>query len=423
MKIAFVSQPWEYPLRDFQLGSIPTWTYEVAVRLAEKHDVTVYSRRGLSGKPVLSDRRVRYRNFFAPAFIKVINLFSKFDDVKRPLFASRLYNLMYLTQVAIDLKRQQCDIVHIHNFSPFVPLVRALNPQIKIVLHMHCEWLTQLDTAIVEQRLRHVDLVVSCSDYITKKIRAKFPQFAHRCQTIYNGVNIEHFTPQSDRVKPSERQKRLLFVGRVSPEKGVHLLLEAWQKVVSYFPDVELEIVGPEAIAPLEYIVALSDEAKVQELARFYPASYLAQLQQMIPAAVASQVKFTGFVPHSQLPARYLDADVLINPSLSEAFGMSLVEAMAMEVPTIAARVGGMPEVIAVGQTGLLFEANDVSGLAAAIVHLLSNSELRQTMGKAGRQRASNFFSWDRIAENTVGQYEKICDRAATMTPYPVNQP
>jgi len=422
MKIAFVSQPWEYPLRDSQLGSIPTWTYEVAVRLAEKHDVTVYSRRSLSGKPVESDRQVRYHNFFAPAFIRIINLFSKFDDVKRPLFASRLYNLMYLTQVALDLRRQQCDIVHIHNFSPFVPLVRALNPQIKIVLHMHCEWLTQLDTATIEQRLRHVDLVVSCSDYITEKIRAKFPQFAHRCQTIYNGVNIEHFAPQSDRAKPPNRKEKLLFVGRVSPEKGVHLLLEAWQKVISYYPDTELEIVGPEAITPLEYIVALSDEAKVKELARFYPKSYLEQLQQMLPTALASQVKFTGFVPHSQLPELYLQADVLINPSLSEAFGMSLAEAMAVEVPVIAARVGGMPEVIEAGKTGLLFEADDVSGLAAAILHLLSNPELSQSMGKAGRQRVIELFSWERIAQNMLGQYERICDRASKITSHPVHR-
>jgi len=422
MKIAFVSQPWEYPLRDSQLGSIPTWTYEVAVRLAQKHDVTVYSRRGLSGKPVESDRQVRYRNFFAPAFIKVINLFKKFDDVKRPLFASRLYNLTYITQVAIDLKRQQYDIVHIHNFSPFISIVRAFNPQIEIVLHMHCEWLTQLDMATIEQRLRQVDLVVSCSDYITKKVQTKFPQFADRCQTIYNGVNTEHFAPPGDRVKPLNHKKRLLFVGRVSPEKGVHLLVEAWQKVISYYPDTELEIVGPEAIAPLEYIVALSDEAKVKDLARFYPESYLAQLQQMLPTTVASQVKFTGFVPHSQLPARYLQADVLINPSLSEAFGMSLAEAMAVEVPAIAARVGGMPEVIAAGETGLLFEADDASGLAAAILHILSNPELSQAMGKAGRQRAIELFSWERIAENMLCQYKNLRDRRAEIIPCPVNQ-
>jgi len=94
-----------------------------------------------------------------------------FRNVKRPLFASKLFYLTYVLQVARDLKREKCDIVHLHNFFQFVPIIRAFNPKIKIVLHMHCEWLTQLDRTMIENRLRKVDLIIGCSEYITEKAR------------------------------------------------------------------------------------------------------------------------------------------------------------------------------------------------------------------------------------------------------------
>lgn len=417
IKIAFVSQPWEFPLRDSQLGSIPTWTYEVARRLAQNCDVIVYSRRDFSRKKVEFAQGIHYRSLLAWGFIKVINFFSKYDDVKQPQFASILYNLIYALQVANDLRQQQCNIVHIHNFSQFVPVIRAFNPKIKIVLHMHCEWLTQLDSNIIAKRLSQTDLVVGCSDYITNKVRKKFPESASRCQTVYNGVNTDHFAPENNSIKTNKSStNRLLFVGRVSPEKGVHILIDAFKKVVSQCPEAQLEIVGPEAIAPLEYIVALSDEANVKNLAVFYPESYLSQLQQRVPSDIASQVLFTGFVPHLQLNNYYQNADILINPSLSEAFGMSLAEAMATEIPVVAARVGGMTEVVEEGKTGLLFESDDVSGLAEVLLQLLSDAELRKSMGKAGRQRVLKLFSWDRITESMLRQYKNICNSYEEIT-------
>jgi len=416
MKIAFVSQPWEFPLRDSQLGSIPTWTYEVARRLAWNCDLIVYSRRGFSRQKVEVDQRIQYRSLLAWGVIKFINLFTKFDDVKRPLFASSLYNLMYALQVAKDLRQQQCDIVHIHNFSQFAPIIRAFNPKIKIVLHMHCEWLTQLDSTMIAKRLCQVDLIVGCSEYITNKVRKKFPQFASRCQTIYNGVNIAPSEQNNNITTNKAIKNRLLFVGRISPEKGVHILLDAFQKVAWHYPEVQLEIIGPEAVAPLEYIVALSDEDKVKDLAVFYPESYLLQLQKRLPSELASQVRFTGFVPYSQLHNHYVNADVLVNPSLSEAFGMSLAEAMAAEIPVVAARVGGMTEVVAEGKTGLLFDSGDASALAEALLYLLSDEELRKSMGKAGRQRVLELFSWDWIAQNTLSQYKNICNSYEKIT-------
>jgi glycosyltransferase involved in cell wall biosynthesis len=99
----------------------------------------------------------------------------------------------------------------------------------------------------------------------------------------------------------------------------------------------------------------------------------------------------------------------LINPSIYEAFGMSLVEAMASEVPVVASRVGGMVEVIGEGETGTLVEAGNATDLANAIIDLLENETKMKSMGKAGPKRVAELFTWDRVSENLLQHYTELC--------------
>ena len=411
MKIAFVNQPWNTVNLPEASGSIAIWTYEVARCLAKSADVIVYAKQDKLQKKVESYEGVEYRRItLTPdqVILKLLPRFSGFNQ-QHPLFASSLYYLGYILQVAADLTKQQCDIVHLHNFSQFVPIIRAFNPRIKIVLHMHGEWLTQLNPSLIKQRLSKVDLILGCSNYLTEKIRSRFPDLASHCQTVYNGVNVERFVKGDCSVKNQETSNpNLLFVGRVSPEKGVHLLLDAFKQVTAHYPEATLAIVGLKSAAQMEVIVGLSDDPKVQDLVSFYSGeSYISQLRKRLPTQIASQVSFVGHLPQTKLLDYYHRADLLVNPSLSESFGMSLIEAMATEVPVVASRVGGMTEVVAEGKTGLLVEANDVSALAEAILHLLSNLDLREAMGKAGRQRVVELFQWERVAESLLQQYQK----------------
>jgi spore coat protein SA len=431
VKIAFVHQPIGIISSSVPHGSIEIWTYEVARRLARSSEVIVYAKKGRHQKKFEYKQGVQYRRFSAAVdqwftFISAaldklgrFPLFQKiktavfFRNVKRPLFASSLFYLTYILQVARDLKREKCDIVHLHNFSQFVPIIRAFNPKVKIVLHMDCEWLTQLDRTMIENRLREVDLIIGCSEYITEKIRLVFPQFAKHCQTIYNGVDVDYFVSQNSYVSANKNGvKRLLFVGRVSPEKGLHVLLDAFQEVVKHHPQAQLEIVGSPSIIPIEFIVALSDDPKISKLACFYnKAGYLSHLQErLLSLDIADNVTFTGFIPYRHLISHYCQADVLVNPSFSEAFGMSLIEAMACQVPIVATRVGGMTEIVEEGKTGLLVESGSAPELAGAILHILSDEDLMKRMRNAGREQAVDLFSWDKIAEDLLCQYKKICD-------------
>ncbi len=411
LKVAFVNQPWGIPSVKSS-DSIAIWTCQVARCLTSSCEVVLYAYQPKSSQRVEEHEGIEYRRFPVKLdrWLRAFRLLDRWQvlPAQRPFFASTLYYLGYILQIANDLRQQHCDVVHIHNFSQFVPIIRAFNPNIKIVLHMHCEWLTQLDPAMIARRLRQVDLVIGCSDYITDKIRQQFPQFADRCQTVYNGVDVDHFTAKNGYQKMDDAEE-LLFVGRISPEKGLHVLLDAFQTVAQHRPQAILKVIGPESIASKEFIVSLSDNDKVAELATFYTGeSYLAQLKSRILPAHADRITFIGAMAQADLLQHYWDADVLINPSLSEAFGMSLVEGMATETPVVGARVGGMTSVVDEGKTGLLAEPGDANSLADALLRLLADRDLRASMGKAGRQRVLDLFSWERVAASLLKQYQTL---------------
>jgi glycosyltransferase involved in cell wall biosynthesis len=416
MRIAFVNQPFDGVLPPHQ-NSIGHWTYEVARRLATAHEVMVYSgSRFDTNESKESDNAVRYiyiSRWLDALLHKALQPFSRLHDIRHPLFASFLYYFGYILQVAWNLKIQRCDVAHVFNFSQFVPMIRIFNPRLKIVLHMQCEWLTQLDRPLIEKRLRQVDLILGCSEHITDGIRQRFPQFAGRCRTIYNGVDVDYFVKENGNgALRSNGQRRVLFVGRVSPEKGVHVLLEAFEKALLHCPEAQLDIVGPQGQLPWEYIGALSDDKNISSLAAFYNGNsrhgYASILKERLTPNLAKRVTFCQHIPHRRLLDYYRNAEVLINPSFSEAFGMSLIEAMSCEVPVVATRVGGMAEIVNDGRAGLLVESGDASALAEAMLSLLGNEKLMQALGMAGRARVEALFSWEHIVNKLSALYEEI---------------
>ena len=413
MKVAIINQPFGVIHIPNPGSGISIWTYEVARRLARRCDVLVYTRRGTSQTPVETSEGVQYRRisgFPDTWLLKVLRSWWRIRHVRSPIFDASLYYRAYIWKIARDLAGQRCDIVHLHNFSQFVPVIRACDPNVKIVLHMHGEWLTQLDPPTIAERLRMVDLIVGCSEYLTDKIRRRFPQFAERCRTIPNGVDVDCFVrPGGRAAKTNGDRWRLLFVGRISPEKGLHVLLEAFGRVLRHDPCAELEIVGPEWVLPTEFLLDVSDDPKVLQLRRFYNgSSYLAQLQARLPESVAARVTFPGLLTRKGLVGHYRRADMLINPSLSESFGMSLIEAMACQVPVLATRVGGMTEIVEQARAGLLVKPDDPGALADAILHLLGDDSLRQAFGRAGREAALQRFAWERVTECVWDCYRNI---------------
>jgi len=412
IKVAFVSQPWNCcpPIHG---GSIAIWTHKIAKRLARECEVLVYARAGSQPKEEVSEG-VTYRRVATDLderLVRRLRQVSRLLSVRRPLHSRPVYYLAYILQVALDLRARDCDVVHVFNFSQFVPIIRLLNPQTRIALNMRCEWLSQLKRSVASRRLTKTDLVIGCSEYITRRIARRFPQFAPRCVTVPNGVDIETFSPDTTpRKRSRDRTKRLLFVGRISPEKGLHVLIDALPHILARCPSVTLEIVGREEMTPVDFVVALSDDERVSNLIAFYDGtSYLQRLETRIQEQGLSRiVSFAGYVPHEQVPAHYRSADILVNPSFTESFGRSLIEAMSCGLPVVASRVGGMTEVLDGGDCGLLVEPGDAQALAKAVTAVLCDGDWCARMCRSARERVITRYSWDVVARQLLGEYKRI---------------
>ena len=408
MRIAHVNQPMDMLVPPHQ-NSLGIWTYEVAPRIAATHDVVVYGKRSAAQNAWNGSPGVRY-DFIRPLVPnrRLIDGLDRLPGRRLPAYASRLAHLDYCTQIGMKERSAGADIIHIQNFSQFVPTFRSIGRRLGIVLHMTGEWLTQLDHDVVERRLEQTDLVIGCSDHITDLVRDRFPRHAGRCTTIHNGVDTERFSPTDGPTRSDERAaRRVLFVGRISPEKGLHDLVRAFVLVASENPDVELDLIGPQEMLPREFIIDVSDDPAVRDLARFYDRDYVAYLRGLVPAAMSDRVRFLGGLPQDELVSHYRAADLVVNPSYSESFGMSLVEAQACGTPVVATRVGGMIDIVS-DDVGTLVGRGDVPALVDAISRLLGDDSRRQRMGAAGRCRAVERFGWDRVAASLLTTYERL---------------
>ena len=414
MKLCFVNQPWTIAAPPMGSDSTGIWSYQIGNRLARRYQVTYYGcvSNLNSSNPQHSDSssQIEYRAI-SPKIDSILKIPKKIATLlklnsKLPYFGSAWFNFGYGWQIARDCAKENYDIIHIHNFSQFVPIIRADNSEAKIVLHLHCEWVNRLDRPIIANRLSKADLVISCSDYVTNKIRTRFPEYASRCATVNNGVDADYFVP-GDR-EGEEDAPQILFVGRISPEKGIHDLIDAFIKITEKYPSARLTIAGPNLVVSREFLFDLQHEPEVQALEPYYAIDYLEHIKSKIPAHLASQVIFTGSLPQARLLPYYQKADLVINPSLSEAFGMSLVEAMATQTPVIATDIGGMPEIVDDGLTGLIVDPGNPQALASAMVEIIDNPHKARAMGKAGRIKVLQRYCWSKIAESLVNRYADI---------------
>ncbi|MEZ5276852.1 MAG: glycosyltransferase family 4 protein [Opitutaceae bacterium] len=419
MKIAFVSQPFDNMTPPVRGGSLSMWIYYMARICARRgHEVTVFGNHGsrLHSKKCRHDG-VEYV-FTRTLVDSGVNRLGRIaENALRAIGMKRGTNLStnagwhhwgYAREVARHIRNAKCDVVHIMGYSQFVPVIRRAYPDVRIALHMQCEWLTQFPRKVIEPRLRQVDLIIGCSEYITRLVADGFPEFADKCVTVPNSADV---IPEGSAAVPAG--EKVLFVGRISPEKGIHDLITAFHLVLERFPEASLHLVGAAGSAPIEYLVGLSDVPYVKDLSRFYERPplangkdpYLVTLEELAGPELGRRITFEGRADHDKISDHYRNAAVLVNPSLSESFGISLVEAMMLKKPVVATRVGGMAHTVIPGETGLLVDPANPNALAEAICKVLEDPALARQMGEAGRKRAVGHFSWERSADLLLEVY------------------
>ncbi len=241
------------------------------------------------------------------------------------------------------------------------------------------------DRQMLRELTPHIDQIIAVSSMIERKLIDE-GRTAAPVRRIYNGVDLSRYDNQEACCTLHEEygmepgSEVVGVVARLEPEKGHPTLLEAWPLVLRAVPDVYLLIVGEgsrrEAL-----------EAQARDL------------------HIAHRVVFTG--RRDDVPAVTAALDVAVLPSYREAQGLSILEAMALSRPVVASNVGGIPEMITDGVTGLLVPPHDADALAAAIVRLLRDHPFADTLGRAGHDMVHDRFCIQLMVQAVEAIYDE----------------
>lgn len=298
--------------------------------------------------------------------------------------------LTALPKVRWQIKQFKPNIVHAH-FASSYGLLGALSGFSPFILSV---WGTDvyefprkslLHKAVIKFNLARADKLLSTSHDMARETWL----YTNKPITVTPfGIDTDFFKPGQKADLPFSSDD--LVIGNVKGfdrRYGVTYLIEAFALLVKQRPALPLKL------------LLLGDGADHEEL------------QQQIKAlGLMTRVHFAGRVPYDQMPAYHNAQHISACVSLRESFGVAVIEAGACEVPVVATRVGGLPEVVQHGQTGLLVSAGDASAIKDALLQLVDDAVLRSRMGRAARQLVQQHFDW----QGNVSQMHAIYQQLTT---------
>jgi glycosyltransferase involved in cell wall biosynthesis len=318
-------------------------------------------------------------------------------------FVARAENEGFATQVvalggALDsgainrlrklLVRERADILHTHtHFSlNVVGRIAARTAGARVVAHMHIEntfrpgaFVRRAQVSVDNRTARLCTWIVAVSNATRTALVAQgYPR--DRTVTVHNGIDAPEARMPAG-LEPAPPGAVLLEIGRLCDVKGQRELIAALPKLAR--TDVTLLLVGEDLEAGGAYRTALERQAR--EL------------------GIGDRVRFLG--RRDDVPALLAAADALVLPSSIEGLPLVVLEAMAAGRPVVATSVGGTPEAVVDGETGLLVPPGDIEALAHAIDALLGDPELARRLGEAGGRRVRERFDADAAAQRVLGLY------------------
>jgi glycogen(starch) synthase len=416
MKIAvFV---YEYPPKI--VGGLGTYAAEITRKFVlMDNDVTVFTMNDDDG--TLPRREIwRGIEIHRPLHIDVSDSLPDViaEDIKKwgrgvHLFGNLLvYNYLTASKLINELIKKEgvnYDVVVAHDWLSVIGGITVKKESgLPLVFHVHStekgRTLGNGSNVVSNIELRGAnmaDMIITVS-YAMKDelIQLGFPR--DKIHVSYNGVDPQKYDPESVSAEKVRKIKEfyglkdndfmILFLGRLVGVKGVDKLIMAMPHVLSKIPQARLVIVG--VGDQQEYLTNLTRTMRLNEYVRF---------------------RF-DFIPEEDRILHYAASDVAVFPSYYEPFGIVALEAMSMEKPVVvgATGVSGMREIVICRgeeQCGYHIDPNNPSDVAWGIISALENPERQKWLGKNGRKRVLNEFTWSKIAEKTVELYKKVLKR------------
>ena len=275
------------------------------------------------------------------------------------------------------LRSQKWAIVHIHPGGAVIQWLAFAATRSRIILHLHALNTDDINPdgfSPAPKRVRAVDAVITTSQAVADLVVGARPH------VVYPGVRIPDNGPR--RGEPRKSGENVVgTVCRLFPVKGIVYLIRAIGLLRAQFPEVRLEIAG---VGP--------DQERLE--------------QEVRSLGLTRHVTFLGWQANVEsLLARW---DVLVMPSIQEAFGIAVLEAMAAGLPVVATSVGGLRELVEDGRTGWLVPAGDPAAIAERVGMLFASPGLRCAMGTAGQDRARQHFSMDRMVQEIAKIYDGV---------------
>ncbi|MCL6604083.1 MAG: glycosyltransferase family 4 protein [Paenibacillus sp.] len=348
-------------------NSVEICILAIAKQLALRHTVTVISRRlqGLAHSDELD-------------LVNIIRLPA--DSPSR-----------YFEEVLNYIREGSFDLIQVDNRPRLMAAVRRATPQTPVVLFLHSLTFVPQSRSTLGY-LNQADLIIANSRSLQQRLTRRFPSRAEAIRIVPLGADLERFVPPS--IEERRRLRRVyrvpqttftvLFVGRVIPRKGVHVIIRAVYALRRRMP-IHLLIVG-----------------------RGKPL-YIRRLKRLAKRLGVSAT-FLGNVTHEEIHQVYQTADCFVCPSQRhESFGLVNVEAMASGLPVIASNNGGIREIIVSGVHGYLVDRyREALSFSRYLLILGRNPKLVVSMGSQGRKDALEAFEWQHTAARLESVYQSL---------------
>ena len=303
----------------------------------------------------------------------------------------------YLTNLKAAIN-SDFDLIHVFNRPLWIVALSEKLPGVKFSLSLHNEMFhpEKIKDNEALAVIKKVEFINTVSKFIADGVIKRFPIAESKMRVVYSGVDSKKYhpvwTPEAQAIKKIYKEKLgltgykvILFVGRLSVKKGVHILLKAVKKVMSANPKVALVIVGSKWYG----------ENKTDD--------YTKSLK-LLAKELAGPIVFTGFIPPSEIPSYYAVGDIFVCASQwDEPLARVHYEAMAAGLPIITTNRGGNGEVIYGFKNGKII--NDFSNpdiFANCINYFLSEPSKCIEVGKNGRKAAEEKYSWERVASEII---------------------